>query len=421
MGLADRKKLIQAIEKKRGSKVITLVTSDRYASNPIQGIQASIAPDQVHQIIRHLRAISKESNCEKIDLFLHSRGGDTSTAWPLVNAIRNYCKSFSVLVPVIAYSAATLVSLGADEIVMCGIASLSPIDPTVANLFNPTDENTKQPLGISVEDVTSFVSLAQDNPIGIKKEANVTEVFKILAKKVHPLALGNVKRSHSQIRLLARKLLSLHLKGEGQKSIDIIVDELTERLYTHSHSISRNEARESIGLDNIVKDATPEEETLLIDLYQEYETEMKLKEFFDLNAFLGDEDEKILETCPVMIESASFSSQFKVRQKIKKALIPDPHFRLQVLLNMETNKRQGETIKTGVLQMQTQFAELRASLVSLQMKNPSIQPLSTLVDQCNDTYNSITTLANGLPGHIDLKDLKTSVESQTEFLGWIDA
>lgn len=309
MGFAQRKTLISKIEEKRKSKVITLITSDRYATLPfIQGVHAQIAADQVSKITDHLKAIEADGGSNNIDLFVYSRGGDTNSAWPLVNSIRNYCKNFRVLVPVHAHSAATLISLGADKIVMSKTASLSPIDPTVANAFNPRDNN--QYLGISVEDVASYFALAR---IEIKSENNLTEVFKILAEKVHPLALGNVKRSHSQIRLLARKLLMLHIAETASKRIDGIVDELTERFYTHNHSIFREEAKK-IGLDGIVADATDEEEGLFWDLYRSYEEDMKLKEFFDPNVFLGSDAERTLDTSTVMIESKYF---FKVHDKTK--------------------------------------------------------------------------------------------------------
>jgi ClpP class serine protease len=38
--------------------------------------------------------------------------------WPLVTLLRQYCKRLAVLVPFRAHSAGTLISLGADEIVM---------------------------------------------------------------------------------------------------------------------------------------------------------------------------------------------------------------------------------------------------------------------------------------------------------------
>ena len=58
--------------------------------------------------------------------------------------IREYCDTFSVLVPYKARSAATMIALGADEIVMSDLSELSPIDPATANAFNRTDPKNPQ-------------------------------------------------------------------------------------------------------------------------------------------------------------------------------------------------------------------------------------------------------------------------------------
>ena len=48
-----------------------------------------------------------------------------------MSLLRERFKSVSVLVPYMAFSAATIFSLGADEIVMHPHASLGPIDPQI--------------------------------------------------------------------------------------------------------------------------------------------------------------------------------------------------------------------------------------------------------------------------------------------------
>ena len=69
----NTKELIQKIEKKRGSKVITYLTSDREGP-----VSARIAMDIIPVISSQLRRIGK---VQKIDLFLYSRGGDTMVPW----------------------------------------------------------------------------------------------------------------------------------------------------------------------------------------------------------------------------------------------------------------------------------------------------------------------------------------------------
>ena len=138
--------IIKQIEKSRNSKAITYFTSDRQGP-----VNARVAMDIIPIISNQLRKIGKQ---DKIDLALYSSGGDTMVPWRLVSMIREYCNHFSVLVPYKAHSAATMIALGADEIVMSDMSELSPIDPSTANVFNPVDpQNPQSRIPISVEDV----------------------------------------------------------------------------------------------------------------------------------------------------------------------------------------------------------------------------------------------------------------------------
>src|SRR4030042_3001526 len=117
----NTQEIIKKIEEKRSSKVITYITSDRQGP-----VNARVAMDIIPIISNQLRKIGKT---EKIDLILYSAGGDTLVPWRLVSMIREYCDKFSVIIPYKAPSAATMITLGADEIVMTDLSELSPIDP----------------------------------------------------------------------------------------------------------------------------------------------------------------------------------------------------------------------------------------------------------------------------------------------------
>lgn len=282
MAKKDRIAIIKKIQKIRKTHLISYVTSTR------EGLEVQMAMDSVRRIYEHLKRLSKTKKQPDIDLFLHSNGGDGTVPWRLVTLIREYAQKFSVLVPYRAFSAATLAALGADEVLMHPMGMLGPTDPTVTNPFNPPDpSNPSQRLGISVEDVTAYIALINDDA-GIKHEEEVVQAFNILADKVHPLALGNVKRSLSQSRMMARKLLALHkdMNKEPHK-IDEIVDNLTSKLYFHGHPINRYEAKEEVGLDSVQFPST-EVEDLMWSLYADYEEEMKLeKPFRPANEFVA--------------------------------------------------------------------------------------------------------------------------------------
>ncbi|MCU0344740.1 MAG: hypothetical protein MUF28_13075 [Ignavibacterium sp.] len=276
MSKVNRIKFIKEIEEKRKSKVLVYVTSTRH------GLEVQMAMDTIRKFYDHLVTI-KESDRGKIliDLFIVSNGGDGTVPWRLVTLLREYCNKLSVLIPYKAFSAATLTALGADSIIMHPMGMLGPTDPTVANEFNPVNPtNPGQKIGISVEDVTAYISLIKEDA-GITHEDELVVAFNKLAENIHPLALGNVKRSISQSRMMAQKLLSLHMnKVKEQHEIKEIVDNLTSKLFYHGHPINRKEAKEEIGLKNVeFPDNTLEK--LMWDLYIQYENEMKTEYPFD--------------------------------------------------------------------------------------------------------------------------------------------
>jgi ClpP class serine protease len=111
MAFVDRLQLIKKIEEMRGSRVICYLTSLR------PGVPAAMEEDASRELFDHLLAIPGRP-IKKLDLFLCSNGGDSSLPWRLVPVIRQYAEQFAVLIPYHAYSAATILCLGANEIVM---------------------------------------------------------------------------------------------------------------------------------------------------------------------------------------------------------------------------------------------------------------------------------------------------------------
>ena len=309
----DKRELIKQIEKARNSRVVTYVTSDR--SGPIN---ARVAMDIVPIISAQLRQIGK---VPKIDLFLYSAGGDTMVPWRLVSMIREYCDTFSVLIPYKAHSAATMISLGADEIVMSDLSEISPIDPSTANVFNPTDPtNPQNKIPISVEDVIAYFDLAK-NKFGIKSDEDLTKVFNKFVEsnpQIHPLALGNVNRTHNLIRLLAKRLLKSHQKPMREDEIEKVVEFFTEKLYSHQYFVGRREAKEELGLKTVVN-ADMNLSKLMTSLYEEYAKEMELGKQWNPEMELGQNASTNRKDFKIaFVESAVSASHFNISMEFRR-------------------------------------------------------------------------------------------------------
>ena len=315
----DRKQLIQQIETARKSRVISYLTSDRQGP-----FNARIAPDIIPHISKQLQKIGKTQN---IDLFLYSAGGDTMVPWRLVSMIREHCDKFSVLIPYKAHSAATMISLGADEIVMSDLSELSPIDPSTANVFNPADPaNAQNRIPISVEDVMAYFDLAK-NKFGIKSDEELSKIFTKFVEsnpQIHPLALGNVNRIHNLIRMLAKRLLKSHKIAMKEEVVDKIVDYFTEKLYSHQYFIGRREAKDDLGLTTVV-DADATLAKLMTDLYEEYNKDLEFGKIWNPEMELGANVMQNKKTYKIAyIESHDLSNYYDIDVEHRKQQVNVP-------------------------------------------------------------------------------------------------
>lgn len=311
MGKDDRHRLIQEIEKERASRVICYLTGDR------RGLEAKIGMDIFPFFYDLLVRIGKQ---KQIDLFLYSTGGITMAAWGLVNLIREFCDRFSVLVPFKAQSSATLISLGADEILMTRMAQLSPVDPTITTPYNPTLPNQAadappQFLPVSVEDVVGYFDLAKE--CGIKNEEEIGRVFSGLSANVRPLALGGVYRAKQQIKMLSEKLLAFHMLEK--EKIDGIVSKLIRELYSHDYLIGRTEAKEHIGLK--VADLSESSEARMLTLFKEYSDALLLQAPYNADIILGGDSTKTTQFDQAYIESTDATFAYRCKKEIKRLKI----------------------------------------------------------------------------------------------------
>jgi len=291
--LKDRLENYKKIEKLRNSKLLVYITGDR------PGFETQIHPEILDYFINHLDNLKKE---RKITLLLYTRGGNTLAAWSLTNLIRQFCDEFEVLIPSKAHSSGTLISLGANTIIMTKQATLGPIDPSLNSPLNPQNpqvpNNPQARLPVSVESIKGYFELAKKD-LQIKDTQSIANILIGLSNQVHPLVLGDVYRSRTQIQMLARKLLSKQIKDK--KSIDKIIAFLCSDSGSHDYTIYRREAKEELGL-NI---ETPDDDfyQLIKDTFTNIQNELELKKAFDPNMILGTNSQMNYSCRRALIES----------------------------------------------------------------------------------------------------------------------
>jgi hypothetical protein len=310
-GFDVRLPILRKIERERKSKAILYVTGDR------PGMETQISPEIIDLFVDHLDDLWP---AKKISLVLYTPGGNTAAAWRLVNLLRTFCDDLEVIVPSKALSAGTLISLGANRIIMTKQASLGPIDPSLNGPLNPPvpggAPNHKAP--VSVEAVQGFLDVIQE--AGVKDSASLASVWNHLADKIHPLVLGQIFRSRSQIRTLAKRLLA-HQGIEDEKK-EGIISFLCSESGSHDHSINRREAR-SMGL--VIENPTVKFYETLKSLHHSVAETLKLRTPFSLDTELAGNAQSRYVSRRALIESVKHGShQFISEGEITRVTVTPP-------------------------------------------------------------------------------------------------
>jgi len=224
----NRLKAIQALERARGSRVITMIHRQEKRSLFGFNVARHIDLEDAQTII----AAIKETPPERpIDLILHTPGGLVLAAMQIARAVEAHAGKVTVFVPVYAMSGGTLIALAADEIVLGEFSVLGPIDPQIAGF-----------------PAASIVRARQAKPI--EHIFDLTLVLADMSEK----ALAQVKRG-------AVELLTPRLE---QAAAEQLAEKLAGGQWTHDYALTAQEAS-ALGLPVTV--GMPVEVLQLMKLY----------------------------------------------------------------------------------------------------------------------------------------------------------
>ncbi len=231
---ARRRMLIDAIERKRGSRLITLI--HRQETMSILGIPISRYID-IEDSEQVLRAIRLTDERVPIDIVLHTPGGLVLAAEQIAFALCRHKAKVTVFVPHYAMSGGTLIAIAADEIVMDPNGVLGPVDP---QLQMPSG-------GGYLPAVSVLAAMEVDNPNRDDQTIIMADMARKATQQVHE-TLYRLLRANKMYEEKARELATA----------------LSEGRWTHDYPISASEARE-LGLP--VSEEMPKEIYALMDLY----------------------------------------------------------------------------------------------------------------------------------------------------------
>lgn len=231
---ARRRMIIDAIERRRGSRLITLI--HRQETMSILGIPISRYID-IEDSEQVLRAIRLTDENVPLDIVLHTPGGLVLASEQIAFALCRHKAKVTVFVPHYAMSGGTLIAIAADEIVMDPNGVLGPVDPQL-----------QMPSGAGyVPAVSVLAAMEVDNPNRDDQTIIMADMARKATQQVHR-TLYNLLRANKMYEDKARELATA----------------LSEGRWTHDYPISASEARD-LGLP--VAEEMPKEIYALMDLY----------------------------------------------------------------------------------------------------------------------------------------------------------
>jgi hypothetical protein len=285
MGWSDRIKLYKRIEAHRKRPVIVYVTSKR------EGVYATMSTDALPRIIEQIDALPNGSDA--VDFFIASYGGDPMVAWRIMTLIRQRVKNVSVMIPQSAYSAATLLAFGADEIIMHPNGHLGPVDMQITTIGDGG-----QAKRFSTEDISAFLEFVREH-LKITDQEHIRALFELTCKEVGSLIIGFSARSSKLAVDLGERLLAMHMADDENRSkLRSIVENMSRKFQSHAYPVNRKEAIE-IGLP-VNKERDKKLEKLMWSIWLSLEQELKEGTPFDpiFELLKSSEASKLLSPVP---------------------------------------------------------------------------------------------------------------------------
>lgn len=224
--------LIHSFERKRGSRLITLI--HRQESMSFLGIPVAryINIEDSEQVLRAIRLTDPNV---PIDMVLHTPGGLVLASEQIAVALRRHLAPVTVFVPHYAMSGGTLIALSADAIVMDPNAVLGPVDPQIGD-----------PQRGHFPAASILAALEQANP----------------NRDDGTLIMGDIARK--AINQVNRVVFNLVKDKMPEAKAQELADLLSQGTWTHDYPIGIEEAT-ALGLP--VQDDLPADIYALMELY----------------------------------------------------------------------------------------------------------------------------------------------------------
>ncbi|RJR27003.1 hypothetical protein C4561_04475 [candidate division WWE3 bacterium] len=271
----DTQEVLKSINTKLGGAVVTYFT------------RGSIVSDDVKYFYSHLKTIGHQ---EKLFFIITSRGGDGMSAYRIASLLKKFCDELIIVVPEVAASAATMLSLAGDKIIMSSFSYLTAVDTSIVHPLNPLDVD-KKPVRIELEEIKRSVSALSST---FKADESQSKVYETIFSYLHPAAFGALERASNLSEMLCKDILSLRKNPPSEEEASVLINKLNKEYPSHGYPIVPDKAQ-SLGLP--VELADEETNNLLWSLinFYRYITEPVRTDFND-SSFHSEQYMNVIES-----------------------------------------------------------------------------------------------------------------------------
>jgi len=216
--LTSNRLLLQDLTTLRQRRMLAIVLAprallDRAAIDPLVGI------------LRSLRGSSA------LDLYVDGQGPTSPEGWRVVSALREHFEKLTAVVPFAASPGATMLALGAEELLMTDVASLSPLEPWSLSPELQRLRGELRALGPGGRDA----ALA----------------------RLDPRDVGAVERAYATLSSLVRRTLETHLDAQVHaETIASVLTHLCDGDLLPSSPLTRRDCEKRLGLRVVRPDDT---------------------------------------------------------------------------------------------------------------------------------------------------------------------
>jgi hypothetical protein len=202
---------------------------------------------------------SEFPDCIEIDFIINSGGGSPADAYRIIRTLRTNFKTVNIIIPFWAKSAATLLSLGGNSIIMDEFGEFGPLDiqigieredsPEIERESALNDEYSVRRIEARAQEVfyQMFTHLHSSDDVKINKNELSKQLFEYqarfyepLLKQINPYNLGRKKRMLDIGEQYAKRILNIYNEEIDENRSNFLIDYLVNKCPDHGFVIDYN-------------------------------------------------------------------------------------------------------------------------------------------------------------------------------------